>query len=655
MAQPAKNVRTIRRKLLRVALFFTVVSLATIATSYYFFYRSHTALLSVANEQVEKLSIVDQLSHELALMRGSEKDFLLAAARGDENAMEQYSDALYSQVEAVPRQLGQLKALSEGSNEISRSVSQLEAIQVDLISNLDILADSLFEGATLEEADPAIKAFAMNLREFSNILPVVKKAVLKDVARGKTSGAWSLSMWAIPAVALVLVLIGLFSASVVGKRIAASFDKFKAGVANLSEGNFEEIEVDTHDELAEVATLFNESLHKLQDSIITESEREETQSNLIGFLEVVSEAADGDLTVKAPVTADAFGSIADAYNLMVDSLAEQMADTRRKAEEVGRESQHLLEIFRTMEAGAEKQASQVQEATDFVNETSSTTLEISDKATLAQETSALVDQVTEQGNNLVMQNIEGMQLIRVTVQVINKKMKSLSERLLEIGTISQLISEVATRTTILAMNASIEAARAGEQGRGFLVISDEIKRLADKSAEATKQITGIIKAIQTEAGEVTASLEEETRTVEGQTKLAQDTGDAFSEIQKAIGDSKQVVTEIFDLSQKQQHLTNEAVLSMREVSVISQQAMSMVKDSSRISDGLHDMSETLLSSLSQFILPGEEDDLLQQGVSFDLSGDTSVEDETMPEDEIEEDLVALEDEIFDTELDIKMA
>ncbi|BCA78676.1 methyl-accepting chemotaxis protein [Desulfuromonas sp. AOP6] len=652
MAQPAKNVRTIRRKLVRVALFFTVVSLVTIATSYYFFYRSHTALLSVANEQVEKLGIVDQMSQELALMRGSEKDFLLAASRGDENAMEQYSDALYSRVQGVPSLLGQLKALSVGNIEITRSISQMEAIQADLLSNLDILADTLFEGATLAQADPAIKAFSMNLREFSNILPVVKRAVLKDVARGKTSGAWSFSMWAIPVVALVLVLIGLFSASVVGKRITASFEKFKAGVANLSEGNFDEIHVDTHDELAEVASLFNESLHKLQDSIITESEREETQNNLIGFLEVVSEAADGDLTVKAPVTADAFGSIADAYNLMVDSLAEQMADTRRKAEEVGRESQHLLEIFKTMEAGAEKQAAQVREATEFVNETSSTTLEISEKATLAQETSALVDQVTGQGNNLVMQNIEGMQLIRVTVQVINKKMKSLSERLLEIGTISQLISEVATRTTILAMNASIEAARAGEQGRGFLVISDEIKRLADKSAEATKQITGIIKAIQTEAGEVTASLEEETRTVEGQTKLAQDTGDAFSEIQKAIGDSKQVVTEIFDLSQKQQHLTNEAVLSMKEVSVISKQASSMVKDSARISDGLHDMSETLLNSLSQFILPGEEDDLLQQGVSFDLSGEKG---EMMPAEEIEDDLVALEDEIFDTDLDIKTA
>ena len=655
MAQSAKNIRTIRRKLLRVALFFTVVSLVAIATSYYFFYRSHTALLNVANEQVEKLDLVDQLSQELVVMRGSEKDFLLAAARDDESAMEQYSDALYARVEAVPTLLSKLGKLSQGNMEITRALSQLEAVQADLLSNLDIMVDSLFDGASLERADPAIKAFSLNLREFSNILPVVKKAVLKDVARGKMTGAWSLSMWAIPVVSLLLVLIGLFSASVVGKRIAASFEKFKAGVANLSEGNFEEIEVDTHDELAEVATLFNESLHKLQDSIITESEREETQSNLIGFLEVVSEAADGDLTVKAPVTADAFGSIADAYNLMVDSLAEQMADTRQKAEEVGRESQHLLEIFRAMEAGAEKQATQVREATNFVNETSSTTLEISDKATLAQETSALVDQVTGHGSNLVMQNIEGMQLIRVTVQVINKKMKSLSERLLEIGTISQLISEVATRTTILAMNASIEAARAGEQGRGFLVISDEIKRLADKSADATKQITGIIKAIQTEAGEVTASLEEETRTVEGQTKLAQDTGEAFTEIQKAIGDSKQVVTEIFDLSQKQQHLTNEAVLSMKEVSLISQQAMSSVKDSARISEGLHDMSETLLSSLSQFILPGEEDDLLQQGVSFDLSSEGSLDEAPVLEEEVEEELVALEDEIFDTDLDVKMA
>ena len=218
----------------------------------------------------------------------------------------------------------------------------------------------------------------------------------------------------------------------------------------------------------------------------------------------------------------------------------------------------------------------------------------------------MVDEVTARGNSLVNNNIEGMQLIRVTVQVINKKMKSLSERLLEIGTISQLISEIATRTTILAMNASIEASRAGDQGRGFLVISDEIKRLADKSAEATKQIGGVIKSIQSEANEVTASLEEETRTVEQQSKLVQDTGESFVAIQEAINQSKTVVTEITGLTNNQLDMTRNVEIAMKQVSQISQLTLQQVRDSAAITNGLSTQSAELLGSIEAFRLSEDE-------------------------------------------------
>jgi len=288
---------------------------------------------------------------------------------------------------------------------------------------------------------------------------------------------------------------------------------------------------------------------------------------------------------------------------MIDSLSDLMKGVRASANEVGQESKRLIGIFADMEQGAETQMTQVKRATAAVDETAATTHDISNKVTAAQDASTRMGQTAAQGRELVSQNTDGMQAIRVTVQSINKKMKTLSEHLLEIGTISNLISEVSSRTTILAMNASIEAARAGAQGKGFMVIADEIKGLADRATEATKQISTTIKTIQSEAGEVTASLEEETKIVEKQTRLANDTGEAFREIESAMNDSRNVVQEIYDLSQGQRKLTNNVVLSIEEVSKISMKALSLVKNSVAISEGLNNTSVNLLSALKPFKLP----------------------------------------------------
>lgn len=424
---------------------------------------------------------------------------------------------------------------------------------------------------------------------------------------------------------VVSLLAGFLVSLMIARRIVRPLRALYEGVVSAGKGELVEVPVTSSDEIGLIAEGFNETMGKLQAYIQTDDERQNTQQNVMAFLEVVSQASEGDLSLKAPVTADVFGNIADAYNVMVDSLADLLTNVRKSANEVGDESRRLLDIFKTLEQGSESQMTQVKQVTTAIDETAASTQDIVMQVEGAREAASTMGSVAERGRELVSHNTDGMQKIRVTVQAINKKMKNLSERLLEIGSISNLISDVSSRTTILATNAAIVAARAGAQGKGFMVIADEIKELADRTTEATKQIGTTVKAIQSEASEVTGSLEEETKIVENQARLANDTGDAFREIEEAIATSRNTVGEIYDQSQSQRKLTNNVVLSVEEVSKISMKALSLVKHSASISEGLYTTSSGLLSSLQPFRLPtpvtdegAEEDDAYLEG--RDLAG-----------------------------------
>ncbi|MDY0212434.1 MAG: methyl-accepting chemotaxis protein [Desulfuromonadaceae bacterium] len=487
-----------------------------------------------------------------------------------------------------------------------KTLDVLDDVYASIAKRLRLVTDKMVIGNNLFSITAQYAEYKQDVREFNQNINTLRSNFKQEVSLQRSASSQNVVYYFVLGAIAVLFILIVVTISLRNRRLLGSVRFLNHIVNRIGEGDFSDITLKPSDEIGAVALLLNETVGQYKEAILADADRETAQASLIGFLDVVSEAAEGDLTLKAPVTADAFGSVADAYNLMVESLADLLKETKRSADDVGIQSKYLMQIFEDLETGAQAQSTQIEKVTKAVEKSEAAAQEITEKAALAQEVSTQVDLVTAKGQDLVNDNIDGMQLIRITVQVINKKMKNLSERLLEIGSISKLISDIATRTTILAMNASIEASRAGEQGRGFLVISDEIKRLADKSAEATKQINGVIKSIQTDAGEVTASLEEETKTVEIQTRLAQDTGDAFNSIKDAIDKSKSVVTEITELSKAQLEMTKNVDEAMLRVVEISQIAQRHVEDSSKITTGLNRQSSELLLSVDTFRLPEDE-------------------------------------------------
>lgn len=356
------------------------------------------------------------------------------------------------------------------------------------------------------------------------------------------------------------------------------------------------------DELGQLGDTFNQTIDRLQGLIQTESDRDKMQHQVMDLLSVVSTAAEGDLTIKAEVTADALGSVADAFNLMIAGLTNLVTQASNVASEIQRSTSEILQSSERMRVGAEQQADQIRTASDAVNTMSQTTQRMAKNADAATQTSLKATQAAVKGGVSVAETIKGMQRIRAAVQTTGKKIKGLGERSLEIGAIIEVINEIATQTNLLALNAAIEAARAGEQGRGFAVVADEVRKLAERAARATKDITGLIKGIQVETSEAVTVMEEGTREVEEGTKLADQAGAALREIEQIVKQTAGLVAEITAAADSQVEVTEGMVGSMDSILKQTQETSHGVQDTVSTIGKLADLSRRLNDAIGRFKL-----------------------------------------------------
>ncbi len=363
--------------------------------------------------------------------------------------------------------------------------------------------------------------------------------------------------------------------------------------------------VSTGDEFGQLGEIFNRTIDRLQGLVHTETDRDKMQSQVMNLLTVVSSAAEGDLTVKAEVTADALGSVADAFNLMIIGLMTLVTHASNVAFEIQHSTTDILHASERMKKGAEHQAVQIRNASDSVNAMSHTIQRMAENADAATQTSHKATQAAVKGGASVTETMKGMQRIRSAVQSTSKKIKGLGERSLEIGAIIEVINEIATQTNLLALNAAIEAARAGEQGKGFAVVADEVRKLAERAGRATKDITGLIKGIQVETSEAVTVMEESTREVEEGTRLADQAGAALREIEQIVKQTAGLVTDITRAAGDQVKVTESVVRSMDTISKVTEETTLGVQETVSTIVKLAELSKQLTDAIGRFKLGKE--------------------------------------------------
>ncbi len=335
----------------------------------------------------------------------------------------------------------------------------------------------------------------------------------------------------------------------------------------------------------------------------TTQQNEENQAAILQLLDELADLADGDLRVQATVTESFTGAIADSINFTIDQmrgLVSQINDTSGK---VSSATDNTKSSVSELAEASQRQASEIADVSEAVNEMAVSIDMVSYNAAESSSVAERSVDIASKGAVVVQNTIDGMDNIRGQIQETAKRIKRLGESSQEIGDIVALINDIADQTNILSLNAAIQASMAGDAGKGFAVVADEVQRLAERSGAAAKQISALVKTIQSDTNEAVSSMEQTTAEVVQGTRLAQDAGVALGEIEGVSKSLAEIIENISDAARQQAASAGKISNTMKSIQEITTATTDGTKATATAVGNLADMTDELRSSVSGFKLP----------------------------------------------------
>lgn len=323
--------------------------------------------------------------------------------------------------------------------------------------------------------------------------------------------------------------------------------------------------------------------------------------------ERIARVAEGDLT-GAPLvhgTRDEIGEAVGRINEMQASLEQMIRNVSASAEQVAAAATELSISSDQQTHHAQTQNQQSQQIATAMHEMAATIAEVSANASRATLGAAEAKQTAHQGGGVVGATVGAMKKLSAASQSTSTQIEQLAGRSTEISRVISVISEIAEQTNLLALNASIEAARAGEQGRGFAVVAGEVRRLAERTAQATRETGGLIGTIQSEAARAVESIRAELVHVSESSDSAERAGEALHSIIAASESVTDMITQIAAAANEQSAATEEVNRSMSEITRSVELTTAGTEESAKACAELSRLSAQMQQLVSQFRLPAE--------------------------------------------------
>ncbi len=469
--------------------------------------------------------------------------------------------------------------------------------------------------------DKLLKSDSLLVRSSSFNTDLFKGKVVVGASKSIINKASNEMLYETIGLSLLFLFIAIGVAFLFAKHISKPIKMLDEAANKASKGDLDiKIDVNTKDEIKTLADSFsqmlknirntNKQLNEEKESInekiklaVEESENQKQylikSVNLI--LDAMNDFSNGDLTVYLKSDSeDAIGQLFGGFNKAIKNINRIILEINEAVQATASAANQISSSTEEMAAGAQEQSLQATEVATAVEQMAKTIFDTTKNTSQATEVSENAGKVAKEGGLIVEETIDGMTRIANVVIRSAETVQVLGKSSNQIGEIIQVIDDIADQTNLLALNAAIEAARAGEQGRGFAVVADEVRKLAERTTNATKEIATMIKQIQKDTMEAVSSMQQGTSEVETGKKLAVKAGESLKEIINGTEKVVDVVNQVAVASEEQSVTSDQISKNIVSISSVTQESANGLQQIARASEDLNNLTNNLHNLLKQF-------------------------------------------------------
>jgi len=417
-----------------------------------------------------------------------------------------------------------------------------------------------------------------------------------------------------------IILVLVISARKMSKPIFA----LQEAAHEVASGNIGiSVQIDREDEIGRLSENFNimvkniktandelkrekASVEKKVEIAVRESEEQKKylSDSVRKILVEMDKFAKGDLMVslQPEKEGDEIADLCSGFNKSVMNIRNMILQVSEAVQATASASAEISSSTEEMAAGAQEQRTQAAEVASAVEEMSKTIVETTLNAGKAADKSENAGETAHKGGQVVKSTIEGMNRIADVVKNSAALVKELGKNSNQIGEIVQVINDIAEQTNLLALNAAIEAARAGEQGRGFAVVADEVRRLADRTTKATKEIEGMIKTIQNDTNGAVTAIEKGTQEVEIGKELSNKAGESLNDIIDSSAEVVDVINQVAAASEQQSKAAEQISKNIEGINNVTHETALGIEQIAKAAEDLNRLTENLQGLTNRFKL-----------------------------------------------------